>query len=651
MRIEQTVRDIIVLEYFSCVLLAIIFVYALMEKNRSAFKQVVFRASVAVTIVTILITITTLHLFEAGTRAPVWLLYSAATLYQVGIACSISSITAAMVVIIYEYRTGAKRLKVAAWVIVVVCAVEIIAAVSNLWTGWLFTVNEKSEYVYGPASRIDLIYLLIAFIIIEVFYRLECKRVKRSFRLIVYTLPALAVAMGSYQYFYMRNVLTCTILSLSLLVVFIYGQQQRLHTDPLTDLSNREAFFHALQRLSSHGQGFRVTMIGVGQYKLVNSQFGQRAGDAVLREVGAFLSSLDPRAAAYRFTGVEFALVAVDMPEQAYEKLFRRVTERFQQQWESDGASVMLHATVSDIRYPDHASSVDELIAALEYSMRIAKRDVTRGGVLRFDAQLRSEFGRRNYVLSQLEDALKEDNFFIHIQPVYDCCKKRFTGGEVLLRLNEKNGRPISPGEFIPLAIEAGIATELGWMVLEKTCRFISENRSANVDWLSVNISSQQNEFDETVRRLELLLEKYNIPPKCIKLEITERVLLDDMDKARATINELGERGVGVFLDDFGTGYSNLVNMMSLPFECIKIDKGLVRGITRNPKAYGLLQTVINGIRAMRTIVLAEGVETHEQDEIVHRLGIDFIQGYYYARPVPQDEFLWLIRQSGQAKC
>jgi EAL domain-containing protein (putative c-di-GMP-specific phosphodiesterase class I) len=103
-----------------------------------------------------------------------------------------------------------------------------------------------------------------------------------------------------------------------------------------------------------------------------------------------------------------------------------------------------------------------------------------------------------------------------------------------------------------------------------------------------------------------------------------------------------------VFLDDFGTGYSNLVNVMSLPFECIKIDKDLLRGIAQNPKAYGLLQTVVNGIRNMETIVLAEGVETQEQDSIVHRLGIDFIQGYYYARPMPPEEFLWLTRQTAK---
>jgi len=265
---------------------------------------------------------------------------------------------------------------------------------------------------------------------------------------------------------------------------------------------------------------------------------------------------------------------------------------------------------------------------------------------VRFDKKLRNEFGRRNYVLSQLETALKKDRFFLYFQPVYDCEQRRYTGGEVLLRLNEESGLPISPGEFIPLAIESGIANVLGWMVLEKTCRFLHDNADSGIEWLSVNVSAQQYEFDETFRRLEVLLEQYQIPPSRIKLEITERVLIDDVDTAAATMTNLNSLGVGIFLDDFGTGYSNLVNVMSLPFECVKIDKGFIRGVAQSKKSYGMLETVVRGLRALRVVVLAEGIETPEQDEIVKGLGIDRIQGYYYARPMPGEEFAWLLRQS-----
>jgi EAL domain-containing protein (putative c-di-GMP-specific phosphodiesterase class I) len=142
-----------------------------------------------------------------------------------------------------------------------------------------------------------------------------------------------------------------------------------------------------------------------------------------------------------------------------------------------------------------------------------------------------------------------------------------------------------------------------------------------------------------------MLLDQYCIDPGRIKLEITEMVLLDDLERAHKTMDELNKRGIGVYLDDFGTGYSNLVNVMTLPFECVKIDKGFIRNIMSTAKSYGLLQTVVSGLKSMNVIALAEGVETEEQDDIVRELGIDRIQGYYYAKPMPADEFAWLIQQ------
>ncbi len=645
MESAQAVKDIIVFEYFSCVLLAIIYVYALMDRNRPSLKQSVFRISVGVSLVAIAITIFTFHFAEVFHLYPRWMGVTVASMLYIAEAFMISAITGAMVITMFDKRYESPRLKAAGIVVVAFCAVQILMVGANYATGWLFYIDEQNNLITGPLNRIDLVFMVVAFSIIYFFYRLERKRVKKSFRLIIYTLPVLMVIMGAYQVYYLHTVLTGTITSLALLVLFIYGQQQRIHVDQLTEIGDREAFFYTLERLVSRRQVFRVVIVGLNKYKLVNNQLGQRAGDDFLRLVGSFFTSLDGRIAAYRFSGVEFALVVTKMCDSEYEEIFSKIVDRFEEPWMIDAQTVRLNAVFADILYPEHASGVDELVDSLEYATRLAKSSVPKAPV-RFSSALRNEFGRRNFVINQMESALREDRFFLYIQPVYDCEQKRFTGGEVLLRLNESNGRPISPGEFIPIAIEYGIATELGWMVLEKTCRFLSENSDADIGWLSVNISAQQYEFDETARRLEQLLSKYNVSAQRIKLEITERVLLDDLKKARQTMNELRQSGVGVYLDDFGTGYSNLVNVMSLPFECVKIDKGLVRGISQNPKSYGLLKTVVNGLRSMSVVILAEGVETREENEIVQQLGIDKIQGFYYARPMPGEEFVYLAKQT-----
>jgi diguanylate cyclase (GGDEF)-like protein len=644
----QAVRDIIVFEYFSCVLLAIIYVYSLMDRNRPSLKQSVFRISVGVSLVAICITIFVFHFSEVFHLYPRWMGATAASMLYIAEAFMISTIAGAMMITMFEKRYESLRFKTAVVVIVVFCILQILLVWVNYATGCLFCIDEHGHFITGPLHRIDLVFMIVAFGIIFFFYRLERKRAKKSFRLI-YTLPVLMLIMGAYQSYYLHTVLTGTIVSVALLVLFIYGQQQRIHVDQLTEIGDREAFFYALERLATRGQVFRVVIVCLNKYKLVNNQFGQRTGDEFLRLVGSFFASLDGRIAAYRFSGVEFALVVTKMCDSEYEEVFSAIVNRFEEPWVIEAQTVRLNASFSDVLYPEHADGVDELIDSLEYAARLAKSAVPKVPV-RFNSALRNEFGRRNYVINQMETALREDRFFLCIQPVYDCERKRFTGGEVLLRLNESNGRPIPPGEFIPIAIEYGIATELGLMVLEKTCQFLSENRCDEIGWLSVNISSQQYEFDETVRRLEELLGKYSVPPKCIKLEVTERVLLDDLTKARQTMDELRRQGVGVYLDDFGTGYSNLVNVMSLPFECVKIDKGLVRGISKNPKSYGLLQTVVNGLRSMNVVVLAEGVETQEEDEIVKQLGINKIQGYYYAHPMPSEEFVRIAKHASLEK-
>lgn len=636
-------RNIIVAELFSCTLLAVLCVYSLTHRNRVSIKQTAFRVGVIVTFCSIALTIISFEFNARGSRIPAELAFTAASLFYIGIAAAAASVAGAMLATMFDSRSQTLRMRTSGILLVMLFLLETGAAIANLFTGWFFYIDAQGALQSGPLLRADILYVALDFLVVYVYYRLERRHVKNSFRFILYSVLVLAVVLSAYQMHYLKTMLTGQFLTIWLIMLFIYGQQQRLDVDSLTELANRDAFFFDIERMAARQQSYRIIFVSLRKYKTINAQYGQRIGDEFLREIGQFFSSLNSKVNAYRFSGVEFALVASDMDDVAYETLLLLVIRRFEEPWEAYGQTALISAAFSDTRYPDLASGVNELIDSLEYAMRLAKYE-TSSHAVRFCAQLRSEYGRRNYVLAQVERALREDRFFLFIQPVFDCEKKRFSGGEVLLRLNEENGRPIPPGEFVPLAIEAGLADKLGWMVLEKTCRFLSENR--DVGWLSVNISSQQNEFDETVRRLEMLLEKYGIPPESIKLEITERVLLDDLEQARATMDELARRGVGVYLDDFGTGYSNLMNVLSLPFQCIKVDKSLIRGITQNPKSYGMLQTVINGLRSMNMLILAEGVETIEQREIVEQLGIDLIQGYYFARPMPSEEYAWLLRQA-----
>ena len=635
-------KYVIVPEYISCVLMALIGVYLLFDKKTVSAKEITYRISLVFAVLAIVNNIFSIYTIENAARMPVILNICLNTLYYFFVACLTTLITITTYVTIFEGRYDEPRLKTAIVISLLLFLAEVALVVLNLFTGWLFYFDRAGLYHRGVLNAIGIAYLGIAIISIVWIGILEWRRLKKSYRLILYILPTIALLLGTLQYFMPQTILTGTIISFSLLTLFIAGQQQRAHLDALTELTNREAFFSDISRLCQKKIPFRIINVGLKDFKQVNGQLGQRAGDALLCAVGQFLAHLESNSSVYRTSGVQFMMVVTKLEKLSYESLFCAVVERFNFCWITETRDVDLRAHIADIQFPDHAAGVDEIIASLEYAMRLAKQD-PNGKPVRFSARLKQEFSRRSYIIAQMEKALREDLFFLNIQPVYDIKKQRFTGGEVLLRLNEDSGRPIPPGEFIPIAIESGIATKLGMMVMKKTCIFLKANREADIGWLSINVSSQQDEFDETVQHLEMLLEQFEIEPWRIKLEITEMVLLEDLERAHATMDELNRRGVGVYLDDFGTGYSNLVNVMTLPFECVKIDKGFIRGIVNNPKSRGMLNTIVSGLKSMNVTALAEGVETEDQDIIVRELGIDRIQGYYYARPMLAEEFAWLI--------
>ena len=637
-------KYIIVPEYISCVLMALIGVYMLFDKKSRSLKEMIFQISLAFALFASVCNIVSIYTIENAARMPLLLNIALNTFYYFAVAAMTTMVSFTTYVTMFEGRYHESRFKTAVVVSLFYFLVEVVVVLVNLFTGMLFYFDEQHLYHAGPLNAIGVAFLAIAIINIVIFGVLERKKFRKSFRLILFVLPLIGVVIEGAQCFFPNTILTGTIYAFSLLTLFIAGHQQRARVDALTELSNREAFFNDISRLCQRKTPYSIIIIGLKNFKQVNGQLGQRAGDALLCSVGAFLTQLAPRAAAYRTSGVQFTLLVKKLDANEYEALFQYVIERFAQPWRTDVCSAELHAIFADIQSPEHAADVDEIIASLEYATRLAKQD-PNGKPVRFSERLKNQFTRRNYVISQMEKALQQDLFFLNIQPVYDIEHQQFTGGEVLLRLNEDNGMPISPGEFIPIAIEIGIATKLGMMVMEKVCQFLHANQKLDIGWLSINISSQQDEFDETVHHLEMLLDQYAVAPERIKLEITEMVLLEDLERAHATMDELNRRGIGVYLDDFGTGYSNLVNVMTLPFECVKIDKGFIRNIATHPKSRGMLQTVVRGLRSMNVIALAEGVETEEQDNIVRELGIDRIQGYYYARPMPTEEFTWLINQ------
>ena len=221
---------------------------------------------------------------------------------------------------------------------------------------------------------------------------------------------------------------------------------------------------------------------------------------------------------------------------------------------------------------------------------------------------------------------------------MFSCAEGRFTTAESLLRLFDENGVLISPGEFIPLAEKNGLIDEISWLVLKKVCQFLGEHPELPLESVSINMSIQQLSDRSFLRRVHSCQAQYGVPAGKLRIEITERTVTENPAQVRAVMAQLAAEGIRFYLDDFGVGYSNLASMISLPFETVKLDASLLADVERNDKLAGTVGLLVQMMHNAGFIVVAEGIERLAQVECVKALGVDRIQGYYYARPMPQRE-------------
>lgn len=260
--------------------------------------------------------------------------------------------------------------------------------------------------------------------------------------------------------------------------------------------------------------------------------------------------------------------------------------------------------------------------------------------LVRFDPDVEARFRRRQHLVELMRSSIRQHRFQIWYQPVYCLHGRHFCSAEALLRLTDYDGAPISPGEFIPLAEETGLIDELSWIVLEEVCRFLGAGRAGPFQYVSINLSPRQFRDPGLIHRVRAALDRFQVPPGRLKIEITEQVFLEDTKRAEAIVSSLTDYGVRFFMDDFGTGYSNLSCVLGLPFEYIKLDRSLIAPLPDDPQAGLMVRTLIQLFHGLGKRLIAEGVETASQAELLCRCGADSIQGFYYAHPMPEGDFI-----------
>ena len=416
--------------------------------------------------------------------------------------------------------------------------------------------------------------------------------------------------------------------------------------DPLTGLPNRSLLLDrievALARSARIGKSVAVLFLDLDRFKLINDSRGHAVGDEVLREVAERLrAAVRPSDTVGRLGGDEFVVICEDGVA-AWEAtvLGERLIRTLEMPFQVEGGEVFVNVSIG-IAIAEESASADDLLRDADVAMYQAKQR-GRARCEFFDEAMRTEAARRLETATALHRALERDEFETFYQPMIDLHSGAIVGVEALVRWNHPERGLVSPAMFIPLAEEQGLIVPIGAAVLDEACRqwarWRSELPGRDPLVLNVNISARQLHSPDFVESIRAVLLAYDVEPGALCLELTESVLIEDVEAQRHTLAALRELGVALAIDDFGTGYSSLAYLKRFPVNGIKIDQTFVAGIGRDTFDTAIIESVIELAHAVGLHVTAEGVETLDQLIRLRALGCDFAQGYYFARPQPAAE-------------
>ncbi|QEC47129.1 EAL domain-containing protein [Baekduia soli] len=422
-------------------------------------------------------------------------------------------------------------------------------------------------------------------------------------------------------------------------------ERQTLH-DPLTGAANRalatDRLRAAIARLGRSAGAAVALLVDVDDLAAINDAHGHAAGDAVLRAVAdRLVERLRAADTVGRFGGDRFLVVAEGLGDggaHGIEAVIERVHGAFARPVPTRTGLVGITGSVgvAVAREPD----VDpgDLIRDADVALRRAKRR-GRGFAEVYDATLAAEVAARLQLAAQLRGALQRHELRVVFQPLVALADGAPIGCEALLRWDHPTQGELAPGAFLRIAEDDGLIVPIGAWVLEESCRQLAQWRADGHDlWVSVNVSARQLGHPDFIAVVERALRQTGVPPHAICLEVTETTVLRRPEVARQVLDALRRLGVRVALDDFGLGYSSLTHLKALPVDVVKVDRSFVADLCASTQDRAVVEAVLTLARRMGLTVIAEGVETAGQDELLREMGCPVVQGYLYGRPVPPGE-------------
>jgi diguanylate cyclase (GGDEF)-like protein len=421
--------------------------------------------------------------------------------------------------------------------------------------------------------------------------------------------------------------------------------------DSLTHLPNREMFNGMLRRAidgaARYQRQFALLFIDLDRFKVINDSLGHDAGDMLLVEIGGRLRrALRSSDVVARLGGDEFVVILEQTAERPeVERIAGELLSVLSQPLQLSGHECHTTASIGIAMYPSDGTDMQTLTKNADMAMYLAKED-GKNGFRFFTKEFKTQSIERLKLESALRRALERDQFSLHYQPKIDMASGQITGVEALLRWNHPDLGTVSPGQFIPLAEETGLIVPIGRWVLEEACaqNMAWQRRGLRPVTMAVNLSPRQFADPNLLHDVDEALAASGMSPVLLQLEVTESMVMRNVSRAIKVLDAIQSRGIRLAIDDFGTGYSSMSLMKQFPIDTIKIDRSFVRDLPVDSEDQAIAQAIISMGKALGMTVIAEGVETVEQEAFLRSHACDEMQGFLFSKPLPAKQMADLLR-------
>lgn len=412
--------------------------------------------------------------------------------------------------------------------------------------------------------------------------------------------------------------------------------------DDLTGIFTRKAFIretHAMLDADPDTE-FIVVVWDFERFKMLNELFGSRLGDEVLENAAHALSEAIEGRGRYCRLGDDFFAFCVPAGAVDVEQVIEQISRSVNALLASRGIGFALAIAAGVYPVEDHDADVSIML-----DRAMSARASAKGGygehIAVYDSELSGRLREEQDILNNMESALANGEFQIVLQPVYDLATSSPASAEALVRWHRPGHGVVSPGMFIPLFEENGFITKLDQNVWEQVCQHLAWRREQGLPEIpiSVNLSRRSIYHPRLVESIVELTKKYDVKPELFRIEVTESSYVEDSERLIDTVRQLQDHGFTILMDDFGSGYSSLISLKDLPVDILKADMMLLRDLETSDRVGSIFTAIVRMARWLGIPVIAEGAETAEQVEFLRSVGCDYTQGYYFARPMPPEEF------------